>query len=392
MKLPFTRQKRNTSQIGYLVTDSDSICVPGYTSLDKNPEIMTACHRIAELIGSITIHLMRNTERGDDREINALSKMIDITPMPNMTRKTWMEANVMNLLLYGEGNAVVWPHTYQGYLQSLEPISADRVQFLPQGYRDYKILIDGQPHDPANMVHFVHNPDRHYLWKGRGLNVSLKDIADNLKQASATEKGFMKSKWKPSLIVKVDAMIDEFSNSQGRRKLREEYIQTGEAGEPWIIPADQFEVQEVRPLSLKDLALSDVVEIDKRAVASILGVPPFVVGVGEYNKDAWNNFIQSTVRTICIGIAQELTKKLIISPDLYLKFNTLSLMDWDIQTISAVFGGLSDKGIVTGNEVRDRIGMSPKEGLDELRILENYIPNDMIGKQKKLLQGGEDES
>jgi hypothetical protein len=33
--------------------------------------------------------------------------------------------------------------------------------------------------------------------------------------------------------------------------------------------------------------------------------------------------------------------------------------------------------------------MSPLEGLDELRVLENYIPFDMAGLQKKLVQGGE---
>ena len=76
---------------------------------------------------------------------------------------------------------------------------------------------------------------------------------------------------------------------------------------------------------------------------------------------------------------------------MYLRFNVLSLMDWDIETIYKVFGGLSDKGIVTGNEVRDRIGMNWLEGLDELRILENYIPSDMIGQQKKLVQGGNED-
>ena len=86
-----------------------------------------------------------------------------------------------------------------------------------------------------------------------------------------------------------------------------------------------------------------------------------------------------------------MTKKLILSEKMYLKFNVLSLMDWDIKTISAVFGGLSDKGIVTGNEVRDRLGMSHLEGLDELRILENYIPSNMIGLQKKLVQGGNED-
>ena len=54
-----------------------------------------------------------------------------------------MEAIVMTLLLYGQGNAVVVPHTFEGYLQSLEPISAHRVSFMPDGYRDYKVLIDG---------------------------------------------------------------------------------------------------------------------------------------------------------------------------------------------------------------------------------------------------------
>lgn len=383
-------EKRNNSMIGFLVNDDGAINVGGYTSLDHNPEIMTACRKIAELIGSITIHLMSNTERGDVRIINELSRAIDVNPMPNMTRKVWMESIVMNLLLYGDGNSIVYPHTWDGLLRSLEPVAASRVVLQPVGYRDYKILVDGKAHDPENMLHFVHNPDKYYLWKGRGLRVSLRDIAQNLRQAAATEKGFMESKWKPSLIVKVDAMTDEFSGQEGRRKLRKDYLETGEAGAPWIIPAEQFDVKEVRPLSLADLAISDVVQIDKRTVASIVGVPPFVLGVGDYDKNAWNSFIQNTVRPICLGIAQELTKKLILNPKWYLKFNTLSLMDWDITSVYQVFGGLSDKGIVSPNEVRDRIGMSPLDGLDELRILENYIPNDKIGDQKKL-KGGNDE-
>lgn len=367
-----------------------SLCVPGYTSLDQNPEIMTACRKIAELIGTMTIHLMANTEKGDIRVVNELSRAIDINPIGTMTRSHWMEAIVMNLLLYGEGNSIVWPHTWGGNLVSLEPIAASRVTLMPgeNMYRDYKIQIDGINYDPANMLHFVHNPDKTFLWKGRGLRVSLQEIAQNLKQAAATEKGFMESKWKPSLIVKVDAMAKEFANKDGRDKLRADYLETGEAGAPWIIPAQQFEVEQVKPLSLSDLALSDMVKIDKRTVASVVGVPAFVLGVGEYNRAEWNTFVQTTVRSICMEISQELTRKIILSPKMYLKFNIMNLLDWDIQEISSVFGALSDRGIVDGNEVRDRLGMSPRDGLDELRILENYIPYDMSGQQKKLVQEG----
>lgn len=375
--------KRSSSVALWL--SNDSIDCPGYTSLDRNPEIMTACRKIAQLIGSVTIYLMSNTADGDKRIVNELSRAIDIAPMPNMTRSTWMEAIVMNMLLYGRGNSVVVPHTYQGYLQSLEPISAGRVSFTPIGYRDYKVCIDGKERSSDSVLHFVYNPDKNYLWKGQGIHVSLRDVAENLKQAAATEKAFMRSEYKPSIIVKVDALTDEFSSPSGRQKLIDSYVKPQTPGQPWLIPAEQFSVEQVRPLTLSDLAISDTVELDKRMVAAVLGVPPFVLGVGEYNKDEWNAFIQGTIMTICKGIASELTKKLIIKPEWYLQFNVWSLIDYDIETVSNVLLAGADRGYICGDEWRNRLHMSPA-GLKEFKILENYLPYDMSGKQKKLIQ------
>lgn len=383
-------EQRCASQVAFLLNDGD-ICVPGYTSLDRNPEILTACRRIAELIGSMTIHLMANTENGDIRVVNELSRVIDIDPMPTMTRSTWMQAIIMTMLLYGKGNAIVVPHTHQGYLESLEPIAAGRVQLNPVGtsYRDYQVLIDGVAKKPESLLHFVYNPDKTYLWKGAGVTISLIDVATNLKQASATKKAFMGSEYKPSIIVKVDALTDEFSSPAGRQKLIDSYIKPQTPGQPWIIPAEQFEIEQVKPLTLGDLAINDTVEIDKRTIAAVLGVPPFLLGVGSYDRMAWNSFVQNTIRPLAVSIAQEMSKKLILSPKMYLRFNVRSLMDFDLNSLYAVYGGLADRGLVTGNEVRDIMGMPPREGLDELRLLENYLPIDRLGDQKKLVQEGE---
>lgn len=383
-----TLSLKNDSQTLALWLSDGGIDCPGYTSLDKNPEIMTACRKIASLIGSITIHLMSNTADGDVRIVNELSRAIDIDPMPTMTRSTWMEAIVMNLLLYGKGNAIVVPHTWNGYLQSLEPISAERITFNPVGYRDYKVVIDGKERNPDSLLHFVYNPDKIYLWKGQGVHVSLRDIANNLKQATETEKAFMKSEYKPSIIVKVDALVDEFSSPAGRQKLIDSYVKPQTPGQPWIIPAEQFSVEQVKPLTLADLAISDTVQLDKRMVAAIFGVPAFLLGVGEYKKDEWNTFIQSTVMSLCKSIAAEMTKKLILNPAWYLSFNVWSLMDYDIEKVSRVLLAGADRGYICGDEWRDRLHMNPA-GLKEFKILENYIPADMSGLQKKLIQDGE---
>lgn len=383
IKIPFFK-KRNNNPVAVWLQDGD-ICCAGYTSLDKNPEVMTACRKIASLIGATTIYLMNNTADGDVRIVNELSRTIDIEPMPNMTRSTWMEAIVMNMLLYGKGNSIVIPHTWEGYIQSLEPISAARVSFTPVGFRDYKVVIDGKERNPASLLHFVYNPDKTYLWKGQGVNISLKDIADNLKQAAHTEKAFMASEYKPSVIVKVDALTDEFSSPEGRQKLIDSYVKPENPGQPWLIPAEQFSVEQVKPLTLSDLAINDTVMLDKKMVAAILGVPPFVIGAGEYNKDEWNAFIQGTIMTICKSIASELTKKLILNPAWYLQFNVWSLLDYDIKTVSDVLLSGADRGYVNGDEWRDRMHMNPA-GLKEFKILENYIPYDMSGNQKKLVQ------
>ena len=367
------------------------ICAPGYTRLIDCPEILTACLRIAELIGSMTIHLMSNTADGDVRITNELSRKIDITPCDTMTREQWMTAIVLTMLLFGKGNSIVVPHTRKGILMSMEPISAERVQLQPLAgsYREYRVLIDGVPRKPEDVMHFAYNPDPTYLWKGRGVTVTLRDIANNLKQAQKTVNAFMSSEWKPSVIVKVAALADEFASPEGRSKLIDSYIKPEHPGQPWIIQADDFAVEQVRPLTLADLAIADTVTLDKKTVASVVGVPPYLLGVGEFRRDEWNNFIQTKVRPIALIIQQEMTRVLITSDKWYLRLNFWSLLDYDLKATSDILLAGADRGYVNGDEWRDRMNMTPA-GLKEYKILENYIPWDMSGKQKKLTGGGDE--
>ena len=188
----------------------------------------------------------------------------------------------------------------------------------------------------------------------------------------------------PSLIVKVRADEETIQTENGRESMRKKFLESEEANAPWIVPDDIMDVEQVKPLTLQDIAINESVTNYKKTVAGLLGVPAFLLGEGTFNEKEYNLFVRSKILSIAKVIEQTLTKQLLVNPNWYFKFNDRSLYAYDFDTKANVGASLYDRGIITGNEVRDWLDMSPMDGLDELITLENYIPQKDIGNQKKL--------
>ena len=393
-----TEKRSSEGLLGYWLRGDDLTLPAGYVRLSECPEVRMAVDRIADMVSNMTIHLMRNVEGGHERVQNELSRKVDIEPYSLMTRKAWLYHIVHTMLLEGDGNAFVFPvFSADGYLEELIPIPPHVATILPPQQNaiglatGYQVMINGRVYNHDEVLHFKINPDPQEPWRGRGYRLILKDVVANLAQAAKTKNAFMGDKWRPSIIVMVDADSSQFASEEERDKLIERYIGSGQSGKPWILPEGIIRVETVKPLSLQDIAIHESVQIDKRTVAAMLGVPPFFVGVGEFKKDEMNNFIRTRIASIGTIIGQELTSKILYAPDLYFRLSARSLYAYDLKELSEIGQNLYVRGLMDGNEVRDWVGLSPREGLDELVILENYIPRGMIGDQAKLQGGGDDD-
>ena len=377
-----------TTLLGYWLS-SDGDLPTGYHRLLDSPEVASCINRMAAIISSATIYLMRNERGGDVRQKTALSRFVDVEPWPGVTRQVWMSWIVTTLLGEGDGNAFVLPTFRGGNLAALIPMPGAALISEPD-LNSYRVSWQGREYDPDEVLHFRLFSDPREPWRGRGYRIQAKAVAESLYKSSVIKAAMSSPDYKPPIVVSVDSTAD-LKGKEARDKFRKDYIEDNEPGEPWILPEGFVKVQQIKPLTLNDLAIKDTVELDKKTVAAIFGVPLFLLGLGTYNQAEYNSFIRTVIEPICVGIEQELTLKLLISDQMYFAFNRRRLYNYDLKTLIDMDLAMSDRGYLNGDEVREDSFRDPV-GLTERRVLENYIPEDKVGDQKKLIQEDEDDA
>lgn len=388
----FKKRSISSTDYAFLTATWDQILSDGYTKLSDNPEVKIAVDKIADLVSNMTIHLMENTDKGDKRVHNELSKKIDINPAKYMTRKAWVYKIVQDLLLNGDGNSVnhISVDERTGLIKNLTPFPMSAVTY--EATKDgYVVVFNDKKYKPDEIVHFVINPNPDAPYLGTGYRVALRDIVKNLRQATETKNNFMSGKYMPSLIIKVDSNTAELASEEGRDSVYNKYLASSKAGQPWIIPADLLEVQDVKPLSLKDIAINESVELDKKTVAGLIGVPAFFLGVGEFDKAEYNNWINTRVMSIANVISQTLTRDILYSERMYFKMNPRSLYSYDLSEMVGAGGDMVKMNAMRRNELRNWVGLDPDDEMEELIVLENFVPASQLGAQEKLKGGDNNE-
>ena len=374
------------SLIGWWLSSSPSGPPPGYIRLVDCPEIQGAIDIYASVIGNATIYLMENREDGDHRLHNRLASKIDVDPYHLTTRQGFVAWIVSTMMGEGDGNAFVLPHfDYSGYLLDLEPMPGAFAQPI-EDRRDYEVRWRDKILPSDAVLHFRLFPDPDLPWKGRGYRVTGQQLADALAGSNALQTNLTDPDYKPPMVVYANLENDIFDDDK-REEFRRKYLEDNDRGKPWVLPQDTVKVEQLKPLSLADLAIKDTSELNRTAVATLLNMPPFLLGVGSFNREQYNAWIKNSILPKCQVITQTLTRCLLDRDDWYFVMPEKRLYSYTPMEMVTMLLAMSDRGYVDGDEVRDAAMMDPR-GLTELKVLENYIPADMSGLQNKLIQGG----
>ena len=384
-----SEESSNTNTVGYFLSeDAKDLLVSGYTRLADSPEVLTAINQIADLVSNMTIQLMKNDEKGDVRVKNELSRLVDIKPNSYQTRKSFIFWVVKTMML--NGNAIVMPITRNGKVVELRPLPNNKTQIIADSADDFSYVItyNSKAYAPNDLLHFVLNPKDDKPFEGTSYRVSLSDVTHNLKQASNTKRSFMASEYMPSLVMFVDSDVD--LDEDEREKFEEKYLKRKDKNKPLLLPDGMIKFESIKPLTLEDLAIHESIKIDKQTVASILGIPPFVLGVGTYSKDEWNSFVNTKIMSIA-QIVQQTLNTLIVEDDMYFSFNPRSLYNYSLVEQVQAITALVKVNTLRRNEGRNWLGLPPDAEMDDLIVLENYLLQQDLSKQGKLNQNINDE-
>lgn len=150
----------------------------------------------------------------------------------------------------------------------------------------------------------------------------------------------------------------------------------------------KYEQLSMKPL---DAELLSSRQFSVEDVCRWFNVPPVLIGHASAGQTMWGSGIEQILRgyvnlglrNYTIAATQSIQSDLILPADrstLYAEYDFDELLAADSAARAQLYGALSQNGVNTRNELREREGLSPMPGGDILTVQSNLVPLDKLGE------------
>ncbi|MBD3838839.1 MAG: phage portal protein [Epsilonproteobacteria bacterium] len=348
-----------------------------YNTASAHTTVMSCFKILSEAVASMPINLMVEEEKKGvlSRTVNRKHKLYEVLmlkPNPFMTRFSWIQAVMMNLV--SRGNA---------FCQILYNQHGELVGFVPLVTDQMQVFTDGKGEVVYRYSHFVHGVvdlDEREVLHIVGLSLDglwgLSPIAysqNSIGLSMAMEEygsNFFKNGSNAGGVFEMPTKLSMEAFNRLRDSLKEKYQGLTNSGKPMLLE----EGLSFKPISINnnDSQFLESRKFQKSEIASIFRIPPHLIN--ELDNATFTNIEQQSLefatytltpwierieQALNIVIAREIGKQY------KAEFNMDFLIRGDIQSRFNANGVAIRDGWMTRNEVRIKEGLNPLVGLDE---------------------------
>lgn len=362
----------------------------------ENPIVYKCVNEISNGVAAVPFKLMRGDQPIEDHPLLDLLKR----PNPTHSGSEYFQKVVSYLLLSG--------NTYQlrvgadsqppNELFTLRPdrikIKTDKHRFMPIAY---EYCIDGQvkavyPIDQITGQSEVKqtklfNPVDDYMGQSPIMpsasdidqhNLSAKHNTHLLVNGARPSGAVV---YKPRDEVGSMTMLTDSQREQLRNDLQQRFTGTNGAGKTMILEGD-FDYKEMG-LSPKDMDFATMRNMSAQDIALVFGVPAQLIGIG--NSQTYNNMAEArlalyeeTIIPLLRHLESDLNEWLVplYGDDLTLSYNIdgIPAITERRRMVTDNILRAVNEGVLTRNEARERLGLEPISGGDEVYIPANLFP------------------
>lgn len=353
---------------------------------------ISAVYRAVNVIGDSVAVLPLDTYRYKDnwkyKEYNQLWNLLNIAPNSNMSASTMKKMIVQNILL--KGNCYIYINRdTSNNIQSLELLDSSDVQVvLVNGFKKYQQISTTRLFDDFDIIHIMNYSVNglvgvstlSYASMSLATAYNSEEYASNFFAGGGAMAGILKpiagttlndekaEKLKNSITDKLSANVD------------------GGVSNSIIVLGAGVEYQPIS-ISPKDAQLLESRQFNILSIAQWFGVPPaklFDLSKATYASAEASqiDFLNSTLLPLLEKIENEIYRKIYLPVEYAtteLKFDVQNLLRLDQNTQADVFTKYINSGIMTVNEVRERLNLNfPAVGGNRLFIGQNLQPLDNI--------------
>ncbi|MGE4297028.1 MAG: phage portal protein [Desulfovibrionaceae bacterium] len=318
--------------------------------------------------------------------------LVHSTPNTMMTAVTMWDAFMWNVLLRGNGYAIIdWGR--DGHPRELFPVPASLVRVEQESGRSlrYFVKLAGGGEERVPMGEMLHVPGPG--WNGmQGMSVIANAAREAVGLSIAAEQFVAKmhaNAARPSGFVKTKKTMSTEAMERLKATFDKLHAGVGNSGKTAVLDNEmEWQQAQINPVDVQTLESRRFQVVD---IARIFGVPPHLVFETD-KTTAWGSgieqqgigFVQYSLRPWIVRIEQEINRKLFGYKErkqngYYAEFNLSGMLRGDSKTRSDFYSSAIQNGWMTPNEARKLENLPAVPGGDTLFIQQNLQPIDAAG-------------